>query len=267
MHAVLFSRKAAKRYRTLADIHQGVFPLPFYCELLKNKLKTELNVEVFIGMCFGKPSVEDCVLNIVNNNVSKVMIMPIYPHYSSSASGLPLEKALKSFCKYPVIPEIVSVNSFFHEQDFINAFVERIKEYDYRSFDEIVFSYHSLPVSHVEKWDNKYPEECAETTRLICKELGIATATTCFQSQMSKRWLGPMTKPALIELIKKGKTRILVVAPSFVSDCIETDIEINIELKKFFIDNGGKELQLVKSLNDHPVWINFIAQKYRELLK
>ncbi|MDR0725474.1 MAG: ferrochelatase [Prevotellaceae bacterium] len=263
----LASYVSSKRYKLLAGLYKGVFPLPFYCEFLKNSLAKELDIEVFIGMCFGKPLIEDCVRTIVDRRISKVMLMPMYPHYSSSASGIPLERALKSFCKYPVIPEIVSVNSFYNEKGFINAFIERIKEYDYQSFDEIVFSYHSLPEAHVSKWDNRYPEECAETTKLICNELGIKTATTSFQSQMSKKWLGPATKSVLAEMIKNGKTRALVVAPSFVSDCLETEIEINIELKKFFMDNGGKELQLVKSLNNHPAWIDFIAQKYRELMK
>jgi ferrochelatase len=257
---------SSKRYRLLAGVYQGAFPLPYYCDFLKEKLKKELNVEVFIGMCFGSPLIEDCLQTIVNKGISNIMIMPMYPHYSSSASGVPLERALKGLSKFRNIPEIVSVNSFFEEKNFINAFVERIKEYDYHSFDATVFSYHSLPLSHVEKWDDKYSGECTETTRLICNELGIESATTCFQSQMSKKWLGPTTKSVLLEMIKTGKTRVLVVAPSFVADCLETEVEINIELKKFFIENGGKDLQLVKSLNDHPVWINFIVQKYNKIM-
>jgi ferrochelatase len=251
----------------LADIYQGVFPLPFYCDFLKDRLQKELNIDVFIGMCFGKPLIKDCLQTIEQKRISRIMIIPMYPHYSSSASGVPLERAIKGFCKFRVIPEIVSVNSFYNEKGFINAFVERIKEYDYQNFDEIVFSYHSLPLAHVEKWDNNYPAECEETTRLICNELGIETAVTCFQSQMNTKWLGPVTKSVLAEMIKNGKTRILVVAPSFVSDCLETEIELNVELKKFFLDSGGKELQLVKSLNDHPAWINFIVHKYNDLMK
>jgi ferrochelatase len=256
------SYASSKRYKLLSNAYQGVFPLPFYCDYLRDRLKKELDVEVFMGMCFGKPLIKDCLQTIMDKKISKIMIMPMYPHYSSSASGVPLERVIKGLCKFRNIPEIVTVNSFFREKGFINAFVERIKEYDYKSFDGIVFSYHSLPLSHVEKWDNKYPEECAETTQLICNELGLETATTCFQSQMSKKWLGPTTKSVFVEMIKNGKTRILVVAPSFVTDCLETEVEINIELKQFFLNNGGKELQLVKSLNDHPVWINFIVQKY-----
>ncbi|MDR1170005.1 MAG: ferrochelatase [Prevotellaceae bacterium] len=258
---------SSKRYKLLADIYQGVFPLPFYCDTLKNRLRNELNTDVYIGMCFGRPLIEDCLQAIEKKKISRIMVMPMYPHYSSSASGVPLERTIKGLSKFRVIPEIVSINSFFNEKGFISAFVERIKEYDYQNFDEIIFSYHSLPLAHVAKWDSSYPEECIETTRLICNELGIKTATTGFQSQMSEKWLGPATKSVIAEMIKNGKTRILVVAPSFVSDCLETEIELNVELKKFFLDSGGKELQLVKSLNDHPAWIDFIAQKYRNLMK
>jgi ferrochelatase len=257
---------SSKRYKILADIYQGVFPLPFYSRFFKERLKTELNVEVFIGMCFGKPFIEDCVQEIADSGISRIMIMPLYPHYSSSASGVPLERAMKSLCKLPIIPEIRSVNSFYNDKGFINAFVERIKEYDYRSFDEIVFSYHSLPVVHIEKWDTCYPDECAETTRLICDELGIKIGVTCFQSQMNERWWGPSTKSVLTEMIKNGKKRILLVAPSFVFDCLETEIEINVELHKFFIDSGGEQLQLVKSLNNHPAWIDFIVRKYTDIM-
>jgi ferrochelatase len=67
-------------------------------------------------------------------------------------------------------------------------------------------------------------------------------------------------------MLKNGKTRVLVVAASFVADCLETEIEINVELKKFFLDHGGEDLQLVKSLNNMPSWIDFIAQKYAKTM-
>jgi ferrochelatase len=259
-----YSFSSAKRYRRLAAIYQGVFPLSLYCDSLKSKLEKRLSAEIFIGMCFGKPLIEDSLKTIENKNFSRIIILPLYPHYSSSASGIPLERAIKGISKFLFIPEIVAINSFFKDRGFINAFTERIKEYDYKSYDGIVFSYHSLPLQHVEKQDNKYPDECAETTRLICSELEIDVCVTSFQSQMSEKWLGPTTKSILIDMVKRGKTKILVVAPSFVSDCLETEVEIGIELKDFFLKNGGKELQLVKSLNDHPVWIDFLVSKFED---
>jgi ferrochelatase len=257
-----YSFSSAKRYRRLAKMYQGVFPLSLYCNSLKNELEKRLDVEIFIGMCFGKPLIEDSLKIIEDKNFSKIIILPMYPHYSSSASGIPLERAIKGISKFLVIPEIAAINSFFHEKGFITAFIERIKEYDYKNYDEIVFSYHSLPLQHVKKQDNKYPDECVETTKLICAGLGITACKTSFQSQMSEKWLGPSTKSTLLAMIKNGKTKVLVVAPSFVADCLETEIEIGIELNDFFLKNGGEELQMVKSLNDHPAWIDFLVSKF-----
>jgi ferrochelatase len=257
-----YSFSSAKRYRRLAEMYQGIFPLSLHCNSLKNELEKQLSVEIFIGMCFGKPLIEDSLKTIEAKNFSRIIILPMYPHYSSSASGIPLERALKGISKFLVIPEIVAINSFFNDEGFINAFTERIKEYDYKNYDEIVFSYHSLPLQHVKEQDNTYPEECAETTKRICAGLGIEVCRTGFQSQMNEKWLGPSTKSILIEMINAGKTKVLVVAPSFVADCLETEIEIGIEMKDFFLKNGGEKLQLVKSLNDHPAWIDFLVSKF-----
>ena len=65
----------------------------------------------------------------------------------------------------------------------------------------------------------------------------------------------PFTDKNLISQAKKGKKKVLVVAPSFVADCLETTVEIGWEYKQMFAENGGEQLQMVESLNDSPRWI------------
>lgn len=74
--------------------------------------------------------------------------------------------------------------------------------------------------------------------------------TTCFQSRFAKNWLSPFTDDVIIQKAKEGIKKILVVSPSFTSDCLETIVEIGIEYKQLFEENGGDLLQLVESLND-----------------
>ncbi|MDR1896850.1 MAG: ferrochelatase [Prevotellaceae bacterium] len=259
--------KSAKRYGKLENLYNGKFPISLYCQSLRMELEKCLPAEIFVGMCFGNPLIENSLQTIIEKGFSKLIIFPMFPHYTSSASGVPLEQAMDALKQFPMIPEIVTVNSFYKNQGFIRSFAERIKEYDYGNYDEIVFSYHSLPVEHVKKWDCTYPEMCRETTQLICKETGIdSVCETCFQSQMSNKWLGPSTKSALMRMIKDRKTKALVVAPSFVMDCLETDVEIGIELRDFFLQNGGEKLQLVRSLNDSPVWIGALRDMLEKLI-
>jgi ferrochelatase len=53
---------------------------------------------------------------------------------------------------------------------------------------------------------------------------------------------------------------VLVVAPAFVADCLETTVEIGWEYKELFQKNGGEKLQMVESLNDSPRWISAMEE-------
>ena len=48
---------------------------------------------------------------------------------------------------------------------------------------------------------------------------------------------------------------MLVISPSFVSDCLETIVEAGEDYKKLFIENGGESYTLVESLNSNPEWV------------
>jgi ferrochelatase len=82
---------------------------------------------------------------------------------------------------------------------------------------------------------------------------------TTFQSRLSKNWLRPFTDDTILALANNGVKKVLVVAPAFVADCLETTIEIGWEYKELFIKHGGTQLTLVPSLNDMDEWSAAIA--------
>ena len=99
------------------------------------------------------------------------------------------------------------------------------------------------------------------TSRLIAKEVGINPQdySNAFQSRLSRNWLSPFSDEALLDKLKQGCKKILVVAPAFVTDCLETIIEIGEDYKIMFKENGGEKLQLVESLNDSGTWVKALA--------
>ena len=101
---------------------------------------------------------------------------------------------------------------------------------------------------------------CYETTKLITKELSMKNEnySVTFQSRLDDKWLKPYTDTELIKLAKKGKSKILIVSPAFVSDCLETIIEISQINKAEFIKFGGQKLTLVPSLNDNENWVDAV---------
>jgi ferrochelatase len=52
----------------------------------------------------------------------------------------------------------------------------------------------------------------------------------------------------------------LVIAPSFVADCLETVLEIDEEYRTLFKKEGGEEFIMAESLNDNDKWAEAIIQ-------
>ena len=107
-----------------------------------------------------------------------------------------------------------------------------------------------------------YKASCYETTRLLVKHLNLNDNkySTSFQSRLSKNWLSPFTDKTILDLASKGCKKLLIVAPAFVADCLETSIEIGEEYKDLFLNAGGETFELVESLNSSDKWLDAISQ-------
>jgi ferrochelatase len=256
-------------------------PLLFHMENLGMKLRNKLgdDYNVVCAMRYGNPSLNETLKVLETESIQKIIVFPLYPHYSSSTTGSVNELIMDKVRSWNSIPEIVFLNQFYSNPSFIDVWTNSIKRYNPERFDHVLFSYHGLPLSHIQKshpefdfstcnCEEKKPDHaklcykaaCYETTRLIAKSLNIekGSYSTSFQSRLTKRWLAPFTDQELISLISKGKRKVLVVAPSFVADCLETTIEINDTYKKLFLESGGEELILAESLNDNDEWVEAI---------
>jgi len=238
--------------------------------------------DIFGAMRYGSPSLEMCLEMISSKPYDEIIIFPLYPQYASSTTGSVADLVYRFFSKKAVHPTLHFISTFYSDPGFIDAFVQRISRYDLSSYDHILFSYHGLPVSHVEAThpgksceqcgctetiteQNQfcYHASCYETTRLITNALNLPQErfSTAFQSRFGKRWLSPYSNETLITLAEQGNKRVLVVAPSFVADCLETVQEIGNEFNTLFTDHGGITLDLVEGLNASESWIEYLAEK------
>ena len=271
------SPKSANIYKQLWT--ENGSPLLIYGKKVKEKLQNELGSEydVELAMRYRNPSMDAVLEKMRKKQYEKLIIIPMFPQYASASAGSVIEKAMKIISKWWVIPEIKFTGQFYDNEDFINSFVEIAKKYNIDEFDHILFSYHGLPVRQVDKVyidgkkcsvhnceneiteDNKfcYKAACYATSRLLAEKLNISKDkyTVCFQSRLDKNWLEPFTDKIIIQKAKENTKKLLVFSPAFVSDCLETIVEIGIEYQKLFNEHGGEKIQLVESLNEHPMWI------------
>lgn len=270
--------KSAKIYQQLWT-NDGS-PLLIYSKKVKDLLQKELgdSYDVELAMRYQNPSMDGVLTKMRLKNYDKIIVFPLFPQYASATNGSAIEKAMNIISKWWVIPEVKFIGQFYDHEGYINSFVERGKQFNINNYDHVIFSYHGLPERQVDKvyFDNKpctdhdcekeitndnkycYKATCYATTRLLAKRLNIPEEkyTVSFQSRLDKKWLTPFSDDVIIEQAKKGAKNLLVFSPAFVADCLETTIEIGVEYQEIFKEHGGEKVQLVESLNDHPMWIN-----------
>lgn len=248
------------------------------------------NADVVVGMRYGSPSIPDAVEQLYKSGVDRIIAAPLFPQYSSAANGSALELVYKLAGEKWNVPAISALPEFYNEEGFIDSWVEVTRPVleDFNP-DHVLFSYHGLPESQVTKSDDTgqhclkfegccdaivdanrhcYRAQCYATTRSLVDRLGLTpdNHTTTFQSRLGRDpWIKPATDEFLLELPGRGVKRLAVLCPAFVTDCLETLEEIGIRAKEDFIGAGGEDLVQVPCLNDHPVWLDTLADMLKRI--
>ena len=57
-----------------------------------------------------------------------------------------------------------------------------------------------------------------------------------------------------------------MIAPGFISDCLETLEELNVEARELFIEHGGESFQYIPCLNDNKFSIKFLNNLIKQNL-
>lgn len=270
-------------------------PLRVHTRALAEGVAARLAVDndglvVEYAMRYGNPSIASSLERLRSQDVSRIIVMPMYPQYAESSYRTAVEETQKRAGELGLADRLSFFPVFYDRLGFIDACAGRVREtVQGWPVEHFVFSFHSLPVRHLKKLDatqthclaksdccdtisavnqNCYRAQCIFTARAIARELRLRDDgyTISFQSRLGRaEWLGPQTEDVLRELAHEGFKRVAVACPSFVVDCLETVEEIGIRARHSFIQAGGEELRLVPSLNSEPTWVDVVVDWIREL--
>ncbi|MFQ5755495.1 MAG: ferrochelatase [Acidiferrobacterales bacterium] len=262
-------------------------PLLVHSQDLARKLATALGDawQVELGMRYQNPSIAAALDRFRSEGIDRMVVFPLFPHYSSAAWGSAIEKLTTEARKRWSDPALTIVAPYYDHPAFIGAVTGIVRPL-LAGFqpDRIVFSYHGLPERQILKSDtsggkhclqsnaccatitsanqNCYRAQCFATSRALAASLGLPADAweTTFQSRMGRiPWIRPYTDERVRELAKSGVRRLAVLSPAFTADCLETLEEIGIRARADFIAHGGTELCLVPSLNSVQPWVDGIV--------
>ncbi|TDB63325.1 ferrochelatase [Arundinibacter roseus] len=275
--------KSAKIYKELWT--EDGSPLKTYGYSVEKMLQQMLGDQyvVKLAMRYQSPGIEDGLKEFQQMGLSSLTVIPFFPQYASATTGSVYEEVMRVLKGWQIMPELRFVNRFLDHPKFIEGFARPARKYmAEHTYDHFLFSYHGVPERQIRKGDPTkaqcklgsccdtlnqhnqfcYRAQCFETTRLLVKALDLkeGTYTTCFQSRLgSDPWIKPYSDDVIKDLAKRGVKSVLAFSPAFVSDCLETTIEVGDEYRELFEENGGEHWQLVESLNDSQLWVEVLA--------
>jgi ferrochelatase len=221
-----------------------------------------LDARCFVAMRYWHPFTREAIEQIEQAGCNEVVLLPLYPQYSSTTTGSSLNEwrrlfqdRLPSYC----------VTDFYRNTMYLDAVIEKIDEalerFPRRDTPEILFSAHGIPLSVVERGD-PYQRQIEETVELLMRRGGWTNRHgLCYQSKVgASKWLQPSLHRALRDLAEENVREVCVVPVAFVSDHVETLGEIDHEAREEAQELGIQQFEMTAGLNDSPKFVQALGQ-------
>lgn len=262
--STLRTKKAKKIYAQMG----GGSPLLKNTVAQANDLKLELDeyqTIVLPTMRYWHPRVFEVVKELEGFNPDKIVLIALYPQFSTTTTQSVIEEWNKVACKWA--DKTMILDNHYENDDFIRAHQELISPVLKMACDygkpKILFSAHSLPQKVIDGGD-PYQQQIEATATSIMRVFDI-DYVVCYQSKVGPlKWL----EPSLDGELKKAAAErypVVVVPISFVSDHSETLVELDIDYAEIAKNLGIPFYGRVPVLGCHPLYIKCLADSVRKL--
>ena len=234
-------------------------PLNPLTEKLVKKLDEILeDVYVFQAMRYTPPFANECIEELKNKGIKEVVLLPLYPQYSTTTTKSSVEDFLE-FAEDNFSIEVI--DPFYKNEIFNEAIINTISNTveDYSQYN-LIFSAHGLPQKIVDSGDpyQKHVQEHVEILSNKLEETGLRfkSISLAYQSKVGPmKWL----EPALDDRLKDFKNEKVLIYPiAFIVDNSETDFELSIEYKEVADEIGIVDYKVCKCVNDDDKFIEAI---------
>jgi protoporphyrin/coproporphyrin ferrochelatase len=263
------ARKVQHHYATIG----GCSPIRTHTERQAAALEAELqnqglDARCFVAMRYWHPFTSEAIVQLRAAECDEVVLLPLYPQYSSTTSGSSLNEWRRQFSDD--VP-VHCVETFYRNTMYLDAVIEKVTAALSRFPDphrpEILFSAHSVPMAVIEKGD-PYQSQIEETVQLLMQRGGWRNPhRLCYQSKVgASRWLQPSLRNTLKTMATDGAQEVCVVPVAFVSDHVETLGEIDHEAREQAERLGFTQFEMSAGLNDSPKFIQALGQIMQQAL-
>lgn len=273
-------KEAGTSYGLLGDKSPLLENTQAQATALEAVLQTALpahEARTFVCMRYWHPMSDEVVQAVKAYAPDDIVLLPLYPQYSTTTTRSSLQEWQKSCRKYGVQVPTSTLCCYPFGDGFIKASAELIrKAYQAAQVEleskglpapRVLFSAHGLPESIIEEGD-PYQWQCEQSAAKMAAATGIENLDwqICYQSRVGpKKWIGPSTEEALHKAAADQKP-VLVYPHAFVSEHVETLVEIEQEYRHVADQIGVPWFGRVNTVGTDPRFIEGLADMIRDVI-
>jgi ferrochelatase len=241
-------------------------------EKLAARLGDVSNVVVDWGMRYANPTTASRLETLMAQGCDRILIVPLYPQYAAATTATACDQAFRALMQMRWQPAVRVAPPWHDDAAYIDALAASMRRHlsalDFQP-ERIIATFHGMPEKYLHQGDPYYCQ-CQKTSRLLRAALGWEESRwlTTFQSRFGNDvWLQPYTDETVKQLARDGVRHLVLVAPGFSADCLETLEELDVENRHYFMENGGEKFAYLPALNDDAEGIAAIESVVRRELQ
>lgn len=262
---------SSNKYNQIWDHKERIFPLVKESISLAYNVSKYTNNVVSIAMRYSNPSIIDSIKSLKNiGRITKIRAVVLFPHYSNSTYKTAWEEVIKAIQTLNWSDVKLEFSQpFYDNKKYLKILSNTIKPHLTEPFDKLVVSYHGIPLNHLDpecRKNNGDPNHCVSNInyhknnifcyrkhvehsfQLLIDQLEVSKdkAELVYQSRLGKQsWLKPYLWEREKQWIQEGTKKVILVCPGFITDCLETLSEINIDCRNNFLCNNDVSFKYI----------------------
>lgn len=234
-------------------------------ELLLNSQMPNDETRVFIAMRYWHPMTNETAKAVEAFRPDEVVFLPLYPQYSTTTTASSLKLWRKTYkgsgrenmvCCYPQAEGFIAAQARGIRDAMVKADGKPVR---------VLFSAHGIPSKLVKQGD-PYQVQVEATVAAVVEKMGLTDWGICYQSKVGPmEWLGPATPDAIKQAAADG-VGVVVVPIAFVSEHIETLVELDIEYGELAHEVGCSPYLRAPAVGIDPDFIAALADETTKVL-
>lgn len=221
---------------------------------------------VFVAMRYWHPFTEETAREVEAFQPDHIVLLPLYPQFSTTTTASSLKAWREAYkgsgethvvCCYPDADGLVEAQARLIRQTIDKAGDEPVR---------VLFSAHGIPEKLVAKGD-PYQAQVEATVAAVVARMGLTDWAICYQSRVGPlKWLGPST-PEAIQQAADDKVGAVVVPIAFVSEHVETLVELDHEYGELAKEVGCSPYLRAPAVGVEPAFVTALADAVASALE